>query len=162
MGPIYEAIDEGVSGERLARMPLPRSMRSAGVRNDQIDMFDGYRSEEKDPRKSLHIDEVALPPLGPNEVLLASMASALNFNTVWTSIFEPLPTFGFLERFGRTSELGARHDLPYHVVGSDAAGVVLRPGPGVTRFAPGDRGTVHCDSVALEHHGAPPDSRPDS
>jgi hypothetical protein len=31
------------------------------------------------------------------------MASALNFNTVWTSIFEPIPTFVFLERFARES-----------------------------------------------------------
>ena len=35
------------------------------------------------------------------------MASAINFNTVWTSIFEPLPTFGFLKRLGRES-CGAR------------------------------------------------------
>jgi crotonyl-CoA reductase len=59
-------------------------------------MFEGVPTEEKDPRKSLHIDEVAIPPLGPNEVLIAPMASALNFNTVWTSIFEPMSTFGFL------------------------------------------------------------------
>jgi crotonyl-CoA reductase len=78
------------------------------------------------------------------------MASALNYNTVWTSIFEPLPTFGFLERLGKDSELGARHDLDYHIVGSDAAAVVLRTGPGVTRWKPGDRVTVHCNYVDLE------------
>jgi crotonyl-CoA reductase len=120
------------------------------VRKDEVDMFEGVASEEKDPRKSLHIDEVPIPPLGPNEVLIAPMASALNYNTVWTSIFEPLPTFGFLERFGKESELGARHDLPYHIVGSDAAGVVLRTGPGVTQWKPGDRVTVHCNYVDLE------------
>jgi crotonyl-CoA reductase len=70
---------------------------------------------------------------------------------VWTSIFEPLPTFGFLERFAKESELGARHDLPYHIVGSDAAAVVLRTGPGVTQWQPGDRVTVHCNYVDLEH-----------
>ena len=53
------------------------------------------------------------------------MASSVNFNTVWTSIFEPVSTFGFLERYGRLSELTKRHDLPYHVVGSDLSGVVL-------------------------------------
>ena len=52
------------------------------------------------------------------------MASSINFNTVWTSIFEPLPTFGFLDRLGKESEWGKRHALPYQVVGSDAAGVV--------------------------------------
>ena len=58
----------------------------------------GLPTKEKDPRKSLHVDDVATPELGPGEALIAVMASAINYNTVWTSIFEPLPTFGFLER----------------------------------------------------------------
>src|ERR671914_217299 len=86
-------------------------MRAAFVRKDEQDMFDGMQGDEKDPRKALHVGEVPIPPLGPNECLIAVMASAINYNTVWTSIFEPLPTFKFLERFGRESELGARQDL---------------------------------------------------
>jgi crotonyl-CoA reductase len=147
---IRQAILEGAPGHELARLPLPDAMRAAVVRKDDVDLFAGLDTQDKDPRRSLHIDEVALPPLGPNEVLIAPMASALNYNTVWTSIFEPLPTFGFLERFAKESELGARHDLPYHIVGSDAAGVVLRTGPGVTQWQPGDRVTVHCNYVDLE------------
>ena len=78
------------------------------------------------------------------------MASSVNYNTVWTSIFEPVSTFGFLERYGRVSELTKRHDLPYHVVGSDLAGVVLRVGPGVNKWKPGDEVVAHCLSVELE------------
>jgi crotonyl-CoA reductase len=150
MDAIRQAILDGADGETLASIPLPETMRSLVVRKDETDMFEGIATEEKDPRKSLHVDEVPIPPLGPNEVLIAPMASALNYNTVWTSIFEPLPTFGFLERMGRLGELGARHDLPYHIVGSDAAAVVLRTGPGVTKWKPGDRVTVHCNYVDLE------------
>jgi crotonyl-CoA reductase len=78
------------------------------------------------------------------------MASAINYNTVWTSIFEPMPTFGFLERYGRISPLAKRHDLPYHIVGSDLAGVVLRTGLGVHSWKPGDEVVAHCLSVELE------------
>jgi crotonyl-CoA reductase len=78
------------------------------------------------------------------------MASAVNYNTVWTSIFEPVSTFKFLERYGRLSPLSKRHDLPYHVVGSDLAGVVLRTGPGVHMWQPGDEVVAHCLSVELE------------
>jgi crotonyl-CoA reductase len=69
---------------------------------------------------------------------------------VWTSIFEPLPTFSFLKRYGKVSELAKRHDLPYHVVGSDLAGVVVRTGPGVNLWKAGDEVVAHCLSVELE------------
>ena len=105
---------------------MPESYRAVTVHKDEVDMFEGLASKDKDPRKSLHVDDVPLPELGPGEALVAVMASAINYNTVWTSIFEPVSTFGFLERYGRLSPLAKRHDLPYHVVGSDLAGVVLR------------------------------------
>src|SRR4051794_29642203 len=113
-------------------------------------MFEGLTTKEKDPRKSLHVDEVPLPELAPGEALVAVMASAINYNTVWTSIFEPVSTFGFLERYGRLSPIAKRHDLPYHVVGSDLAGVVLRTGPGVHAWKPGQEVVAHCLSVELE------------
>lgn len=147
---VVTAALQGAAPADIQHHPLPDAMRAVVVRKEEATMFDGLPSSEKDPRKALHVDEVPLPPLGPGEVLIAPMAAALNFNTVWTSIFEPLSTFKFLEKFGRESEIGARHDLPYHIVGSDAAGVVLRTGPGVTRWAPGDRVTVHCNAVDME------------
>ena len=86
------------------------------------------------------------------------MASAINFNTVWTSIFEPLPTFGFLDRLGKESKWGARHALDHHVVGSDASGVVLQVGSAVRNWKPGDRVTVHCNHVDDQDPSAHDDS----
>jgi crotonyl-CoA reductase len=48
------------------------------------------------------------------------------------------------------SPISKRHDLPYHVVGSDLAGVVLRTGPGVHAWKPGTEVVAHCLSVELE------------
>ena len=110
-------------------------------------MFDGMESSDKDPRKSLHVQEVPLPELAPDEAYLAVMASSINFNTVWTSIFEPLPTFGFLDRLAKEGPWAARHALDYHVVGSDASGVVLRTGSAVRNWKVGDKVTVHCNYV---------------
>ncbi|MBO0847404.1 MAG: crotonyl-CoA carboxylase/reductase [Nocardioides sp.] len=151
MQQILDAILSGsATVEDYAALEVPQSYRGAIVRKDEVDMFDGLESKAKDPRKSLHVDDVALPELGPGEALVAVMASAINYNTVWTSIFEPMPTFGFLERYGRISPLAKRHDLPYHVVGSDLAGVVLRTGLGVHSWKPGDEVVAHCLSVELE------------
>ncbi|MDX1619868.1 MAG: crotonyl-CoA carboxylase/reductase [Nitriliruptorales bacterium] len=150
MDAIRDAILENADSDTIANLELPETMRASVVRRSEQDMFEGIPTQEKDPRKSLHVDEVPIPPLGPGEVLIAPMASALNYNTVWTSIFEPVSTFKFLERFGRESDLGARHNLDYHIVGSDAAAVVLRTGPGVHDWKPGDRVTVHCNYVDMQ------------
>jgi len=148
---ILDAILAGDSAaEDYAALELPDHYRAATVHKDEVDMFSELASSEKDPRRSLHVEDVPLPELGPGEALVAVMASAINYNTVWTSIFEPRSTFGFLERYGRTSPLGKRHDLPYHVVGSDLSGVVLRTGLGVHRWHPGDEVVAHCLSVELE------------
>lgn len=134
----------------FAALKVPHHYQALTVHADEVDMFTGLPSRDKDPRKSLHLDDVPTPELGPGEAIVAVMASAINYNTVWTSVFEPLPTFAFLKRYGRTSPLAKRHDLPYHVVGSDLSGVVLRTGPGVHVWKPGDRVVAHCLSVELE------------
>ena len=145
-----------MSGDRTQEtyegLAIPESYRAATVHKDEVEMFADLPSREKDPRRSLHIDDVPVPELAPGEALVAVMASAINYNTVWTSIFEPMPTFSFLERYGRTSPYAKRHDLPYHIVGSDLAGVVLRTGPGVHLWKPGQEVVAHCLSVELENH----------
>src|SRR5262245_36856875 len=149
MQKILDAILAGELAE-VGSLPVPDSYHGVTVHADEVTMFDGLDTAEKDPRRSLHVEDVPTPELGPGEALVAVMASAINYNTVWTSIFEPVSTFGFLERYGRTSPLAKRHDLPYHVVGSDLAGVVLRTGPGVHAWHPGDEVVAHCLSVELE------------
>ncbi|MDH6706177.1 crotonyl-CoA reductase [Kitasatospora sp. MAA19] len=151
MQEILDAIlSNDATSEDFAAVKLPESYRAVTLHKDEEQMFAGLDSRDKDPRKSLHLDEVALPELGPGEALVAVMASAVNYNTVWSSIFEPVSTFSFLERYGRLSPLTKRHDLPYHVVGSDLAGVVLRTGAGVNAWKPGDEVVAHCLSVELE------------
>jgi crotonyl-CoA reductase len=147
MQQILDAIVAGAPPEELAALPLPEAYRAVVVREDEQDMFEGVASEDKDPRKSMHVQEIELPELAPDEAVIAVMASSINFNTVWTSIFEPLPTFGFLKRLGRESYWGARHDRDFHSIGSDASGVVLRVGSAVRKWKPGDRVVVHCNHV---------------
>ena len=148
---ILDAIVAGnTSGEDFATIEIPESYRATTVHKDEVDMFEGIASRDKDPRQSLHLDDVPIPELAPGEALVAVMASAINYNTVWTSIFEPVSTFTFLERYGKLSPITKRHDLPYHVVGSDLAGVVLRTGPGVNLWKPGREVVAHCLSVELE------------
>ena len=147
MSEIVEAVRAGASAEVLAATPMPATTRAVFVRREDVSMFDGLESRDKDPRRSLHVGEVDLPELAPDEVFMVVMASSINFNTVWTSIFEPLPTFGFLDRLGKEGVWGARHARDVHVVGSDASGVIVRTGSAVRNWKVGDTVTVHCNHV---------------
>ncbi|MGC1511578.1 MAG: crotonyl-CoA carboxylase/reductase [Acidimicrobiales bacterium] len=158
MQQFLEAIQSGASGDEIASLPLPEAFRAAFVRKEDVAMFEGVDSSDKDPRSSLHVGDVAVPELAPDEAYVAVMASSINFNTVWTSIFEPLPTFAFLSRLGKESAWGARHDLPYHVVGSDASGVVVKVGSAVRNWKPGDKVVVHCNYVDDQDPSAHDDS----
>ena len=151
MQQILDAILAGdTPADAFAALDVPDHYRAVTVHKDEVDMFAGVPTREKDPRRSLHVEDVPLPEVGPGEALVAVMASAINYNTVWTSIFEPVSTFSFLERYGRVSPLAKRHDLPYHVVGSDLSGVVLKTGAGVHLWNAGDEVVAHCLSVELE------------
>ncbi len=146
MSDLIEAVLSGAPASELARCPVPETYRAAHLLRSETDMFSGTPdggTADKDVRKSLHLGEVPMPELAPDEVLIAVMAAGLNYNTVWSAIFEPVPTFSFLARYGRQGRWAARHDLPYHVVGSDAAGVIVRVGAGVRRWSVGQSVVVH-------------------
>ena len=158
MQQILDAIQSGASGDDIANLPLPESTRAAHVLRSEEHMWEGVESWDKDPRQSLHIGDIPLPEIAPDEAVIAVMASAINFNTVWTSIFEPLSTFGFLDRLGKESAWGARHAQDFHAVGSDASGVVLRVGSAVRNWRPGDRVAVHCNYLDDQDPSAHNDS----
>ena len=142
----------------MAETPLPPTTRALFVRRDEQDIFAGLASSDKDPRRSLHVGEVAIAELAPDEVYVVVMASSINFNTVWTSIFEPVSTFGFLDRLAKESVWGARHGLDYHVVGSDASGVIVRVGSAVRNWKVGDEVAVHCNYLDDQDPSAHDDS----
>jgi crotonyl-CoA reductase len=158
MAQIRDAILAGADSATIAKLPIPASYRAAHLLKSETSMFEGMASNDKDPRKSLHVGEVPTPELAPDEVYVAVMASSINFNTVWSSIFEPVSSFGPMQRLARESEWAKRHDRDYQVVGSDGSGVVLRVGAAVRNWKPGDRVTIHCNHVDDQDQSAHNDS----
>jgi crotonyl-CoA carboxylase/reductase len=137
MSELLDAVRAGAPAAELLATELPKSYKAAYVRVDEVGIFEG--ETDKDVRKSVHVGEVEMPELAPDECVVAVMAAAINFNTVWTAVFEPLPTFHFLYRFGQSGPHAARHNLPWHQLGSDGSGVVVRTGSAVRKWKVGDK-----------------------
>src|ERR1700745_219347 len=97
-------LDPGSQPADFAALSLPESYRAVTLHRDEEHMFDGIAPRDRDPRKSLHVEEVPAPQLGLGEALVAVMASSVNYNTVWSSIFSPTSTFAFLRRYGQLAQ----------------------------------------------------------
>ncbi|MFE4018765.1 crotonyl-CoA carboxylase/reductase [Streptomyces sp. NPDC059101] len=154
MDSLAHAVAEGATGEQLLAEPVPADYLAAHLRREDVGMFRDIA--DKDVRKSIRVGYVPMPELAPDEVLVAVMASSINFNTVWSATFEPVSTFGMLSRFARQGGFAARHDQDHQVIGSDASGVVVRAGSGVRHWKPGDHVVVSPvyvdDQEPLTHH----------
>jgi crotonyl-CoA reductase len=144
MSALETTVGDSAVDEIVAR-GVPETYKAAYVeKEDAIKLW--AEPEETRPRadvrETLKLGEIPMPELAPDECLIAVMASALNYNTVWSARFEPIPGFVFLNHLGKTGGWNERHDQDYHVLGSDAAGIVVRTGEAVKAWKPGDRAVV--------------------
>ena len=58
---ILDAIQADATADEIAALEIPESYRAAYVTRDDQHMFEDRESWEKDPRESIHIDEVPTP-----------------------------------------------------------------------------------------------------
>jgi len=136
-----EAVLAGASPDELASISLPTEYLAAHLRVEDEKSLENL--EDKDVRRTLRVGPVPMPELAPDEVLIAVMASSVNYNTVWSATFEPVSTFRFLHNYGREGGWASRHDQPFHALGTDASGVVVRVGSGVRYWRVGDHVVVN-------------------
>ena len=90
------------------------------------------KEREGEPETSMQIEEVPVPSIGANEVLVLVMAAGVNFNGVWAAQGKPVSVFRM-------------HKDAFHIAGSDASGIVWKVGSDVRRWKPGDEVVIHCN-----------------
>ena len=88
-----------------------------------------------DPSDSIRDEVIDVPELGSHDVLVATMAAGVNFNNVWAARGVPIDVTKGQARWGEPTE--------FHIVGSDASGVVYAVGSDVRDVAVGDEVVVH-------------------
>ena len=84
-----------------------------------------FREYNKDPTKVVKIEDIDVPKIKANEVLIKVESASYNYNDLWAIWGEPVKT-----------------PLP-HISGSDVAGTVVEIGEDVSKFKVGDRVVSH-------------------
>jgi crotonyl-CoA carboxylase/reductase len=140
-----DASIEDASVEEILELEIPTAYKAAFVeKEDAVRLWEQPEEtrQRADVRETLKVGDIPMPEVAPDEVLIAVMASALNYNTIWSARFEPIPGFLFLDFLGKTGGWNKRHDQDFQVLGSDAAGIIVRTGASVTRWKVGERVVV--------------------
>jgi crotonyl-CoA carboxylase/reductase len=88
-----------------------------------------------DPEEAIRDEVIDVPGIGPDEALVMVMAAGVNFNNVWAARGVPVDVTKTQARWGEPTD--------FHIVGSDASGVVYAVGSEVTNVKVGDRVVVH-------------------
>jgi alcohol dehydrogenase len=84
-----------------------------------------FREFSKDPTKVVNIEDIDMPKLKSNEVMIKTEAAAYNYNDLWAIWGDPIKV-----------------PTP-HISGSDVAGTVVEVGEDVSKFKAGDRVVSH-------------------
>jgi crotonyl-CoA carboxylase/reductase len=90
------------------------------------------RERHGDPDKAMLVEVVDTPEIDAHEVLVLVMAAGVNYNGVWAALGTPISPFD-------------GHGAPFHIAGSDAAGIVWKVGDKVKRWKVGDEVVIHCN-----------------
>jgi crotonyl-CoA carboxylase/reductase len=95
-----------------------------------------------EPRDAIVDEVIDVPGLGPHDALVMVMAAGVNFNNVWAARGIPVDVTKTQARWGEPTE--------FHIVGSDASGVVYAVGEQVSNVQVGDHVVVHAGQWDLE------------
>ena len=104
---------------------IPARMHAMLVRPDRFG----------EPRDAIRDEVIDVPELGPRDVLVATMAAGVNFNNVWAARGVPIDVTKGQARWGEPTD--------FHIVGSDASGIVYAVGADVRSVEVGDPVVVH-------------------
>jgi crotonyl-CoA carboxylase/reductase len=101
---------------------IPKQMYAWAIRKER----------HGEPNKAMLQEILDVPKLASYDVLVLVMAAGVNYNGVWAALGVPISPFDV-------------HKQPYHIAGSDAAGIVWAVGSKVTHWKVGDEVVVHCN-----------------
>jgi crotonyl-CoA carboxylase/reductase len=89
-----------------------------------------------EPTSAFQQEEIDVPEIAPDEVLVAVMAAGVNYNNVWAALGYPVDVIGARNKKGEPEK--------FHIGGSDASGIVYKVGSDVKNVKVGDEVVIHC------------------
>ena len=112
-------------GEKPPLGVVPENMYAFCVRQDRFG----------EPKDAWQREILPVPKIEPQDVLVYTMATGINYNNVWAALGYPVDVIADRQKKGEPED--------FHAGGSDCAGIVWAIGSEVSNVAVGDEVVVH-------------------
>ena len=112
-------------GEKPPLGAVPENMHAFCVRQDRFG----------EPKDAWQREILPVPEIGPQDVLVYTMATGINYNNVWAALGYPVDVIADRQKKGEPED--------FHAGGSDCAGIVWAVGSNVSNVTVGDEVVVH-------------------
>ena len=112
-------------GEKPPLGAVPENMHVFCVRQDRFG----------EPKDAWQREVLPVPAIGPQDVLVYTMATGINYNNVWAALGYPVDVIADRQKKGEPED--------FHAGGSDCAGIVWAVGSEVSNVKVGDEVVVH-------------------
>jgi crotonyl-CoA carboxylase/reductase len=112
-------------GEKPPLGVVPENMHAFCVRQDRFG----------EPKDAWQREIIPVSKIGPQDVLVYTMATGINYNNVWAALGYPVDVIADRQKKGEPED--------FHAGGSDCAGIVWAVGSEVSNVTVGDEVVVH-------------------
>ncbi len=122
-------------------------MWAYGVNKDIVANLQKIPLADRKPSDGVIKMEVPEPILNDDEVLIKVKASALNYNSIWSSLSHPISPFQLINGHIARNPHDISHQQDYAIFGSDASGIIVKTGKDAHGWKEGDEVVVHCNVI---------------
>jgi crotonyl-CoA carboxylase/reductase len=132
-------------------------MWAYGINKEKLLEINKIPLEQRKPSNGVMLLDIAIPKIKDDEVLIEVKSSALNYNSIWSSLAFPISPFQLINQHIARNKRDADHEQDYAIFGSDASGVIVEVGKNVSKWKEGDEVIVHCNVIDTEEEIAQSD-----
>lgn len=125
-------------------------MWAYGIDKETVKKAVSIDLSERKPSDYLVKLEVPIPEISSNEVLVKVNCSALNYNSIWSTLCHPISPFQLISGYVGRNKHESSHLQDFAIFGSDASGTIEKVGDNVKNWKVGDNVIIHCNIIDSE------------
>ncbi|MDA9985246.1 crotonyl-CoA carboxylase/reductase [Flavobacteriaceae bacterium] len=125
-------------------------MWAYGINKDTVKKVVSIPLDQRKPSDYILKLDIPKPKISADEVLVKVKSSALNYNSIWSTLCHPISPFQLINQYVARNKHESSHLQDFAIFGSDASGIIEKVGDNVKNWKVGDHVIIHCNIIDSE------------